>query len=75
MAIDPALDRAVAEGLADASAVPNIGPVNWRRQCAQMRTTEGLDAYRIRLSALGCLSSDAMAAIRERMDHLRGGRG
>jgi hypothetical protein len=39
---------------------------------ATIATLDELDAYRAGLSARGALTSDAMAAIRDRQDQIRG---
>jgi hypothetical protein len=50
-------------------------PVTPAMTVATIHTLEELDAYRKGLSARGALTADAMAAIRDRQDAIRQGRG
>jgi hypothetical protein len=50
-------------------------PVTPAMTVATIHTLEELDAYRKGLSGRGALTADAMAAIRDRQDEIRQGRG
>lgn len=64
----------LSEALCDACEASG-GLLKWAQAARQFDSLEDLDLFRRDLSRRGLLSSEAMAAIKERQDQLHRGRG